>query len=287
MIGECHEQQDAAGEPADDGGIGPAHVVVFIWVNAGGDGDQNGAQAEREGDVAPPIDGNSLLVSGVAQFAIRPDRAEDADRHVEPEHRAPVDGREQAARHQADELAGQGCDLIEAERQTALVVRKRVGEDRDRLRGEHRAAQRLKQTPADQPQRAAFAIERIERQQHRRDREDREARVVDPDAAEHVAHAAQRHDEYRLHEQIAHDHPQQVADVAGRERIEMDAAEDGGQRDDDDRAVERGHEHGERRVRQGHPLITVVGHQQLSLPCYDETYQVAAKWGIKSGLIWV
>ena len=96
------------------------------------------------------------------------------------------------------------------------------------------------------------------------DGEDGEARVVDLHPAEHVAQPAQRHDEDRLHEAVAHDHPEQEGDVAGSQGVEVDAPEDGGQGDDHDRAVEHGHEGGGRRVGQGGPLVAVVEPGRLS-----------------------
>ena len=93
---------------------------------------------------------------------------------------------------QTDELPGERGDLVDAEREAALVGRERVGEDRGRVRGEHRSADGLQQPPADQPQRAARRRERVEGQQDRRDGEDGEAGVVDPDPAEHVAEPAER-----------------------------------------------------------------------------------------------
>ena len=81
------------------------------------------------------------------------------------------------------------------------------------------------------------AVERVEGQQDRGRGEHGEARVVDPDPAEHVAEAAEGDDEHGLDEPVPHDHPQQVADVARRQRVEVDAAEDGGQGDDDDGSI--------------------------------------------------
>ena len=103
------------------------------------------------------------------------------------------------------------------------------------------------------------ALEGIEREQDRRRGEHREARVVDLDPAEHVAEAAEADHEHGLDQPVPHDHPQQVADVAGRQRVQVDAAEDGRQRDDDDGSVEGGHEHGCGRVGQGHPAVAVTG----------------------------
>ena len=44
-----------------------------------------------------------------------------AERHVDPEHRPPVPGRQQAAEQQADELAGDAGHLVDAERHAALA----------------------------------------------------------------------------------------------------------------------------------------------------------------------
>jgi hypothetical protein len=97
----------------------------------------------------------------------------------------------------------------------------------------------LDHTPANQPERPAAHVEGVERQRDGPEREDDEAEVVDADPAEHVAEAAERHDQHRGHHQVAHQHPQQIADVSRRERVEADATEDGRQRDEDDRRVDR------------------------------------------------
>ena len=47
--------------------------------------------------------------------------------------------------------------------------------------------------------------------------------VVDPHPAVDVAEPAEGHHEYRGDQQEAHQHPEQVADVARRERVELDA----------------------------------------------------------------
>ena len=85
-----------------------------------------------------------------------------------------------------------------------------------------------------------------------------EPEVVDPDAAELVAHPAEHHDEHGGDEHVAHQHPEQVADVARLERVELDAGEDGGQRDDDDRRVDRRHQHAEGGVVERHPAVVRV-----------------------------
>jgi len=80
----------------------------------------------------------------------------------------------------------------------------------------------------DQPQLTRFAGERRHRKQDREQREDREAEVVGADAAEHVPQTAERGNEYRQHDQVAENHPQQVVRIARRQRIDVDAAEDVG-----------------------------------------------------------
>ena len=86
-------------------------------------------------------------------------------------------------------------------------------------------------------------------------REDREAHVVHADPAEHVAEPAERHHQHRGDHHEAHEHPQQVAGVARAQRVQPDAAEDVGQRDQHDRLVDRRHQHAERGVRQRDPLV--------------------------------
>ena len=128
------------------------------------------------------------------------------------------------------------------------------------------------------------AAERVEGEQDRGEGEDREAGVVDAHAAVHVAQPAEGDHQHRLDEPVAHDHPQQVADVARGQRVEVDAAEDRRQRDDHDRAVERRHEHGHRRVGERDPLVAVVGglHQMLWAR-RSSSGATAASWSRSAG----
>src|SRR6266536_2390599 len=48
---------------------------------------------------------------------------------------------------------------------------------------------------------------------------------------------------------VAHDHPQQVADVSRREGVQVDAAEDRWHRDDHNGGIQGCHQHAERGVR--------------------------------------
>jgi hypothetical protein len=58
------------------------------------------------------------------------------------------------------------------------------------------------------------ASERVERERQRAEAEDRKANVVNADPAVDVAEPAQRHHEHGRHDHVAHQHPEQVADVA-------------------------------------------------------------------------
>jgi hypothetical protein len=118
---ESGEEDGARGEQAADDRIGPAHAVVSIRLEAVGDGDEDGAEADGEGDVAPPVDPAAVSFTGVTQHAVGPHRSEHTDGHVDPEHRTPIQNRQQTSRDQADELPGDGRDLIDAQRQAALI----------------------------------------------------------------------------------------------------------------------------------------------------------------------
>jgi hypothetical protein len=134
----------------------------------------------------------------------------------------------------------------------------RVGQDRRRRRHQHRAADALHHPPADQPDGAAAQVERIERQRDRGHGEHREAGVVDADPAEHVAEPAERHHQYGRHHEVAHQHPQQIAHVAGGQRVEPDTPEDRRQRDQHDRGVDGREQGAQGRVGQHDPLVARV-----------------------------
>ena len=129
------------------------------------------------------------LVPDFVQRDVGPDRADDAERHAHDEDEVPVDGGEDATDDQAEERSGDRGDLVEPEREPAAVRREGIREDGGRVGEQHRAADRLHDSPEDQPERAAPAGERIERQRDGGDGEDHEAEVVDPDPAEDVAEA--------------------------------------------------------------------------------------------------
>ena len=99
----------------------------------------------------------------------------------------------------------------------------------------------------------------VTRREDRGDAEHREAHVVHAHAAEHVAQPPERDHQHRGDHEETHEHPQQVARVAGAQRVEPDPAEDVGQRDQHDRLVDGRHQHAERGVRQRDPLVVRAG----------------------------
>ena len=196
-----------------------------------------------------------MLRTDLVERDVGPDRAGDAERHADPEHRAPVPLREHAADHQAEERAGDRSDLVDPERGASLVDGEGVGEDRGGVGHEHRGAYSLDGAEGDEPLRACRTVPGDERERDGREREHEEAEVVDADPAVDVAEAPEGDDECGGHEQEPEQHPEQVAHVGRVERVEADAAEDGRQRDEHDRGVDGRHRHPERGVRQCDPLV--------------------------------
>ena len=65
-------------------------------------------------------------------------------------------------------------------------------------------------------------------EKERKHREDDEAQVEDLDPAEDVPDPAQGDHQHGQHHGEPHQHPEQVAGIAGGERVELNAAEDVG-----------------------------------------------------------
>ena len=220
-------------------------------------------QAERERRVAPPVDRRRLRRVQLAQAAVGPNGSEDPDRHRDQEHQPPVDRREHAAEHEADEEAADADDVVDAQSHPALVGGERVGDDRRRVRQQAGAADTLHEPQPDQVDRAVAAVHPVDGEQERRDRVDHEAEPVDLDPPDHVPQSPEADDEDARHDEIAEDHPQQIERVRGDERVEMDAAEDVGHRDDRDRPVQSSQQHRQGGVHQGNPLVAIRIHARI------------------------
>jgi len=84
------------------------------------------------------------------------------------------------------------------------------------------------------------------------------AQVVHPHPPVDVTQPTEVDHEDAGHDQEAQDHPQQVEAVAGLQWVEPDAAEDVGQGDEHDRAIDRRHQHAQRGVEERHPFVAVA-----------------------------
>ena len=195
---ERGQQGGPAGQPSEHPWVRPPGGVPAVGLDAVGDRGQQRPGAEREGEVARPVDPGPPGDGELAQAPVRPHRAERADRHADPEHRAPVPQGEQPAEQQPDELPGDPGDLVDPQCHAPLMLRERVGQDRRRVGHQHRPAERLHHPPPDQPQRAAAAGERVHGQDDRRGAEHGEPEVVDAHPAVHVAEPPQAHHQDRL-----------------------------------------------------------------------------------------
>jgi hypothetical protein len=130
-----------------------------------------------------------------------------------------------------------------------------VGEDRARVGEDQRAAHALPDAHQDQPERRRLTVHPRDREQDREGGEDGEAEVEHPHPAVDVSEPAEADEKHRHHHHEAEDQPEQIARVARRKRVDPDAAKDVGQCDEQDRGVDRRHQHPERRVRQRDPLV--------------------------------
>ncbi len=277
---EHAEHGGAAEQPGQDPRVGPAHGVPAVGLDAVGDRGEQRGQADGEGDVAPPVDAARAADAGLAQRAVGPDGADHADRHVHPEDGPPVPLGEQSAEHEPDEGAGDRGHHVDAQGHAALPGGEGVGDDRGGVRHQHGAADRLHHPPADQPERTAPALERVEGEDDRGEGEDQEAGVVDPHPAPDVAEPSEGDHEHRRDQHVAHQHPQQVADVAGPERVQVDAVEDRGQRDQHDRGVDRGDQHAQRGVGERHPFVARVVRVDVHRPVLPRMGRAPAGPGI-------
>ena len=148
--------------------------------------------------------------------------------------------------------------LLMPEGEAALVGREGVGEDGRGVGEEHGPAHPLAHPHADSQTAAPGAVHPGDRQQDGEEGEDGEAEVVHLHPAEDVADPAQGDDQDGQDHHEAHEHPQHVAGVGRGQRVQIDAAEDGGQGDQDDRLVDEDHQGAQGDVGQGDPLVAAV-----------------------------
>ena len=257
--------------------------MTAVGLDPVGECGQQHGQAHAEKHCAGPIEASGSLDADFTQRAETPHRPAHAQRYADPEDCAPIPFRQQSADQQTQKLAGDGGDLVDPQRHAALPGGERVGQDGRRTGHQHGPADALDHAPANQPHRAAAEVKRVERQRNGGDRENRETEVVDAHPAEDVAEAPEREDEHRGHHQVAHQHPQQVADVSWRQRVQADAAENGRQRDQHDRGIDGSQQRAQCRVGQGNPLV--AGMPLINSPAAPRRFGYRNLFGLHTGWI--
>ena len=255
---ERHQQQHTGADRPEDNGVGPAGAVAAVGLNAGGDPDQQDGQTHPEGDRPRPVDATGCPHPDLAQRAHAPDRADDSEWYTDPEDGLPVDLSKHPTDKKPEERTGDCGDHIDAKCHATLGGRKGVGEYSRRGGHQHCAPDALDHAPSDQPDRAGAESERIERQRDRGDREHDEPEVVHPDPAVHVAETTEGHHQDCGHHQVAHQHPEQIANVARLQGVQADTAEDGRKRDQHDRGIDGGQQGAQGCIRQHNPLVARV-----------------------------
>ena len=186
------------------------------------------------------------------------------DRGVDPEDRAPTETvdqhaaedrteRQRQARHRADHPDGP-CPLGR--------VRERRGDDRQRDRVEHRAADCLRCPRGDQP-----ADTRCQAAQHRAEPEHGETDLKDAPTANPVGGGSGQHEESRQHQRVRVDRPLQ----AGHRGIQVTAdrrqrnGDDGDVHHHDHDAGAADREHEESAAPAGSPVVPVAGIEALMI----------------------
>ena len=153
------------------------------------------------------------------------------DRHVEQERPAPSGTADERAAQEGTDRAGRTAESRpRADRRGAVVGAEAGLDDREAARCEERAADTLQDACADE-----HLDVRRDPANQRRECEPRRADHEDLAAADAVAERAAEQDQRRECEQVAGEHPLQRAHAC------MEVATDVGQRDVDDRGVERRH----------------------------------------------
>ncbi len=110
-----------------------------------------GRQPDGNGDVAPPVDAAAVPFAVVAQPAVGPDGAEDADGHVDPEHRPPVQAASSPPATRPMNWPASAATWLIPSANPRWSAGNASVEDGGRVGRQHGAADGLQQSPADQP----------------------------------------------------------------------------------------------------------------------------------------
>ena len=220
--------------------------------------------------VSPAMDssaprGSSRGEDGSLRFRneqIAEDQAEDHDRHVDEEHRAPPEvGEQYAATDRADADAECGHAGPDPDGTAALArFGEHVGEHRQRRRHDERAADAHERTRRDQH----VGIRR-ERREQRSDAEHGQAERERLVASESVTEAARREQESREHDRVRVDDPLELTASRGQTTA-LHRMRERRQRDVEDRVVEHDHDeaHAQHEQREPAALVHVL---RVLQPC--------------------
>ena len=128
-VDEQGQDRQAPEDGPEHEGARPTHGVTAVGLDAVDDPGQDGDETHAEGDVPGPVDPGPDPHTVVDELHIRPDGAEDAERHADQKDEAPGDRGQEPSDEQPDEGPGDGGHAVDAEGQAALVGREGVGQD--------------------------------------------------------------------------------------------------------------------------------------------------------------
>ena len=250
------QQQDRAGDEqardAEETPVAASHVerrdigkgapVVTLTFDQPEDDGEQGAAGEQHTNRI------EVLLPAEADAGKQPDpedEGDDPDRNVDPEDGLPAEvGDEEPAQRRARDRSDAGDRAPDAKRRAALVGRKDVGQNAERLGREDGATHALDHAGRDQ-------LGRTLRQAtgDRRQREDGEADEEEPFGAEHVAEPAGGDQQHRVGEDVGVEHPEDLVESR------VQAVDDARNRDVHDREIEQDHEEAKAEHEQDDPWV--------------------------------
>ncbi len=163
----------------------------------------------------------------LVQHEVCPRGADEAERHVEPEHPRPADRDERAAEHRPDDEADSGDHGVRPHREAELLLRECVGDERGGVREQERPADALQDAPEDELRAAAG-----EAGAERCGREDEEAEHVCVLAAEEVGEPSRRQHEDGGDDHVDEDDPDELQQRRVQAALEVRERNDEGARVD-------------------------------------------------------
>jgi len=254
---EGGEDEHAADQAGEDERAGPPHGVATVGLESVDDAGEDGHQADREADVADPVDARLDPHAVVAQFGIGPHRPEQSERDRHQKDQAPLDRGEQTADQQSEEGTPDRGHPVDPEGEAPFVGGKGVGDDGAGVGEDEGTPHALAHPHDDDPEGGAGPGHPGDRQQDGEDGEDGEPERVHADSPVHVADPSEAHHQDRGDQEEPHQDPQEVGRVGRGQRVELDPPEDVGEGDQQDGPVDGGHEHPDGGVGQRDPLVAV------------------------------